>query len=167
VRVIAHLVHVILLPSAKPRSLQFCAVAMSIARDDAGNIRELHTMASGLGRNFRDASGGTGGGKPYVNPFSYQPFRMYKLNAFRQKMAEAANANSDTRNRKSKSVFLSLSPLLREVEGAIVVIPGIGYKSIQQKDDEKRSSPEGWQGWLVDRLFFTTYHETPEAGPPP
>ena len=40
---------------------------MSIARDDAGNIRELHTKASGVSPNFRDASGGTGGTRQCVN----------------------------------------------------------------------------------------------------
>ncbi len=45
---------------------------MSIARDDMGNIRELHTTA-GLPHNFRDASGGTDGARAYVNSFRDQP----------------------------------------------------------------------------------------------
>ena len=49
---------------------------MSIARDDAGNIRELLKTALGLSRNFRDgdASGGTGGTRMCVcvNSMSYQ-----------------------------------------------------------------------------------------------
>jgi hypothetical protein len=46
---------------------------MSIARDDMGNIRELHTKASGLPQNYRDASGGTDKTQVYVNSFSNQP----------------------------------------------------------------------------------------------
>lgn len=46
------------------------AIAMSIARDDMGNIREMHT-AAGLPHNFRDASGGTDG-NVYVNTFVIQ-----------------------------------------------------------------------------------------------
>ena len=41
---------------------------MSIARDDIGNIREMHT-AAGLPHDFRDASGGTDGIQVYVNSF--------------------------------------------------------------------------------------------------
>lgn len=37
---------------------------MSLARDD---IHELHSKASGLSHNYRDASGGTGGTHAYVN----------------------------------------------------------------------------------------------------
>ena len=44
---------------------------MSIARDDMGNIRELHTTA-GLPHNYRDASGGTDRTHVYVNSFSNQ-----------------------------------------------------------------------------------------------
>jgi hypothetical protein len=47
------------------------AIAMSIARDDMGNIREMHTTA-GLPHNFRDASGGTDGRQLYVNSFGSQ-----------------------------------------------------------------------------------------------
>jgi hypothetical protein len=43
---------------------------MSIARDDMGNIREMHTAAGGLPHNFRDASGGTE--QVYVNSFGNQ-----------------------------------------------------------------------------------------------
>lgn len=42
---------------------------MSIARDDMGNIREMHA-AAGLPHNFRDASGGTDGTQLYVNLYS-------------------------------------------------------------------------------------------------
>jgi hypothetical protein len=44
-------------------------IAMSIARDDMGNIREMHA-AAGLPHNFRDASGGTDGTQVYVNLYS-------------------------------------------------------------------------------------------------
>jgi hypothetical protein len=75
---------------------------MSIARDDTGNIRELHTKASGLSSNFRDASGGTGGTRLCVN-FIELPFYLYMYiqpDAFRQ-MEERAHANPP---RKSTSV---------------------------------------------------------------
>jgi hypothetical protein len=40
---------------------------MSIARDDMGNIRDMHT-AAGLPHNFREASSGTDGtSQVYVN----------------------------------------------------------------------------------------------------
>jgi hypothetical protein len=63
------------------------AIAMSLARDDAGNIRELHTKASGLSHNFRDASGGSGGSQPYVSSSDYYPSRTYKPGAFQQMAA--------------------------------------------------------------------------------
>jgi hypothetical protein len=45
------------------------AIAMSIARDDMGNIRDMHA-AAGLPHNFRDASGGTDRTtQVYVNSF--------------------------------------------------------------------------------------------------
>ena len=48
------------------------AIAMSIARDDIGNIREMHAAADGLPHNFRDASGGTDGKQVYVDSFGNQ-----------------------------------------------------------------------------------------------
>jgi len=59
---------------------------MNIARDDTGNIRELHSKASGLSRNFRDASGGTGGTPACVNSLNYHSICTYvQLDApFRQ-----------------------------------------------------------------------------------
>ena len=74
---------------------------MSIARDDAGNIRELHTKASGLSSNFRDASGGTGGTRPCVNFIELLFYLYIQLDAFRQ-MEERANPNPP---RKSTSVL--------------------------------------------------------------
>ena len=58
---------------------------MSIAGDGTGNIRELHTKASGLSRNFRDASDETGGTPACVNSLNYHPICTYvQLGAFRQ-----------------------------------------------------------------------------------
>jgi len=86
------------------------AVAMSLARDDTGNIRDLHTTASGLSRNFRDAAGATGGTPPYVDPFNYHPVHTYKPSSFQQM---AAPADADPGPRKSTSF---LAPLLPKVE---------------------------------------------------
>jgi hypothetical protein len=58
------------------------AVAMSLARDDTGNIRELHTKASGLSRDFRDASGGSGETQPYVNSSNYHPILYVQTGRF-------------------------------------------------------------------------------------
>ena len=44
---------------------------MSIARDDMGNIREMHA-AAGLPHNFRDASDGTDTKQVYVSSFGNQ-----------------------------------------------------------------------------------------------
>lgn len=55
---------------------------MSLARDDTGNIRELHAKASGLSHNFRDASGGPGETQTYVNSPNYHPIPYVQTGRF-------------------------------------------------------------------------------------
>jgi hypothetical protein len=79
-------------------------IAMSIARDDMGNIRELHT-AAGLPHNFRDASGGTDRTQVYVNSFANQLIHVcVTAGCYFRQMAEEANANYP---RKSEFVLPS------------------------------------------------------------
>ena len=109
------------LPSTPSGSFVFfksllVAIAMSIARDDMGNIRELHTTAglphthnthtAGLPHNFRDASGGTDGTQVYVNSFGHQLNSCVTAGALFRQMAEEANTNHPW---KSKSVLPPLS----------------------------------------------------------
>jgi hypothetical protein len=105
---------------------------MSIARDDMGNIREMHA-AAGLPHNFRDASGGTDGTQVYVNSFGNQLIHVF----------DGWGAIFDRWRKKPTlitpgKVSPSCPPLfLRGRRETTVVATGIGFESIQPSNDEQ------------------------------
>jgi hypothetical protein len=106
-------------------------IVMSIARDDMGNIRELHT-AAGLPHNFRDASGGTDRTQVYVNSFANQLIHV----------CVTAGCYFDRWRKKPTpitpgKVSSSCPPLSCEAEETTVVATGIGFESIQRSNDEQ------------------------------
>ena len=112
------------------------ALAMSIARDDMGNIRDMHT-AAGLPHNFRDAStsGGTDGTtQVYVNSFLFVP----SANS-----CVTAGCYFDRWRKKPTLItpgkVSSSSPpsFVRGRRETIVVATGIGFESIQRSNDER------------------------------
>lgn len=106
---------------------------MSIARDDMGNIRDMHA-AAGLPHNFRDPSSGTDGTtQVYANFFIFgnQLINVLMAGCYFDRWRKKPTLITPGK------VSSSYPPLSCEAEETTVVATGIGFESIQRSNDEQ------------------------------